>query len=244
MKNLRVKHPYNRKKYIVDGVDFCVRKGEILGLVGLVGSGRSETVNAIFGAIDGSYDELIIDGKPTRIQSPQDAIQKGLALLSEDRKVNGFIPTLNLARNITLARLDKIYRGGLLNREAEREIGRDYIERLSIKANSERDMVTSLSGGNQQKVVLAKWLLAEPKVLLLDEPTRGIDVGAKAQIYQIMTQLVRQGMGIVMISSELTELVGMCDRYLLLADGKIRAELGREDADEEKFLRICSGSTL
>lgn len=244
VKNLRVKHPYNRKKYIVDGVDFCVHKGEILGLVGLVGSGRSETVNAIFGAIDGSYDELCIDGKPTRIQSPQDAIRKGLALLSEDRKVNGFIPTLNLARNITLARLDKVFHSGLLDRETERKIGREYIDRLSIKANSERDMVTSLSGGNQQKVVLAKWLLAEPKVLLLDEPTRGIDVGAKAQIYQIMTQLVRQGMGIVMISSELTELVGMCDRYLLLADGKIRAELTREDADEEKFLRICSGSTL
>lgn len=242
VKNLRVKHPYNRKKYIVDGVDFNVRQGEILGLVGLVGSGRSETVNAIFGAIDGSYDELSIEGKTTRIIDPQDAIRKGLALLSEDRKVNGFIPTLNLARNITLARLDKVFRKGILHREAEQAIGRDYIDRLSIKTNSERDMVTSLSGGNQQKVVLAKWLLAEPKVLFLDEPTRGIDVGAKAQIYQIMTQLVRQGMAIVMISSELTELVGMCDRYLLLADGKIRAELGREDADEEKFLRICSGS--
>jgi len=242
VKNLRVKHPYNRKKFIVDGVDFNVRRGEILGLVGLVGSGRSETVNAMFGAIDGSYDELCIEGKATRISDPQDAIRKGLALLSEDRKVNGFIPTLDIARNITLARLDKVFKKGILNREVEQTIGREYIDRLSIKAISERDMVTSLSGGNQQKVVLAKWLLAGPKVLFLDEPTRGIDVGAKAQIYQIMTQLVRQGMAIIMISSELTELVGMCDRYLLLADGKIRAELGREDADEEKFLRICSGS--
>lgn len=242
VKNLRVKHPYNRKKYIVDGVDVSVRRGEILGLVGLVGSGRSETVNAIFGAIDGSYDEMRIEGKPVRIADPKDAIHKGLALLSEDRKVNGFVPTLNLARNITLARLDKVFHSGVLDREAERKYGQEYIEELSIKANSERDMVTSLSGGNQQKVVLAKWLMAEPKVLLLDEPTRGIDVGAKAQIYQIMTRLVRSGMAIVMISSELTELVGMCDRYLLLADGKIRAELGREDADEERFLRICSGS--
>lgn len=242
VKNLRVKHPYNRKKYIVDGVDVSVRRGEILGLVGLVGSGRSETVNAIFGAIDGSYDEMRIEGKPVHITDPKDAIHKGLALLSEDRKVNGFVPTLNLARNITLARLDKVFHSGVLDREAERKYGQEYIEELSIKANSERDMVTSLSGGNQQKVVLAKWLMAEPKVLLLDEPTRGIDVGAKAQIYQIMTRLVRSGMAIVMISSELTELVGMCDRYLLLADGKIRAELGREDADEERFLRICSGS--
>lgn len=242
VKNLRVKHPYNRKKYIVDGVDVSVRRGEILGLVGLVGSGRSETVSAIFGAIDGNYDEMRIEGKPVRISDPKDAIQKGLALLSEDRKVNGFVPTLDIARNVTLARLDKVFHSGILDREAERKFGREYMEQLSIKANSERDMVTSLSGGNQQKVVLAKWLMAEPKVLLLDEPTRGIDVGAKAQIYQIMTQLVRSGMAIVMISSELTELVGMCDRYLLLADGKIRAELGREDADEEKFLRICSGS--
>jgi ABC-type sugar transport system ATPase subunit len=242
VKNLRVKHPYNRKKYIVDGVDVSVRRGEILGLVGLVGSGRSETVNANFGAIDGSYDEMRIEGRPVRISDPKDAIRKGLALLSEDRKVNGFVPTLNLARNITLARLDKVFRNGILDREAERKYGQEYIDELSIKANSERDMVTSLSGGNQQKVVLAKWLMADPKVLLLDEPTRGIDVGAKAQIYQIMTQLVRSGMAIIMISSELTELVGMCDRYLLLADGKIRAELGREDADEEKFLRICSGS--
>lgn len=242
VKNLRVKHPYNRKKYIVDGVDVSVRRGEILGLVGLVGSGRSETVNAIFGAIDGSYDEMRIEGKPVHITDPKDAIHKGLALLSEDRKVNGFVPTLNLARNITLARLDKVFHSGVLDRKAERKYGQEYIEELSIKANSERDMVTSLSGGNQQKVVLAKWLMAEPKVLLLDEPTRGIDVGAKAQIYQIMTRLVRSGMAIVMISSELTELVGMCDRYLLLADGKIRAELGREDADEERFLRICSGS--
>lgn len=244
VKNLRVKHPYNKKKYIVDGVDVSVRKGEILGLVGLVGSGRSETVNAIFGSIDGTYDEMRIYGKPVHIRDPKDAIAKGLALLSEDRKVNGFVPTLNIARNITLPRLDKVSRRGILHKESERKYGLKYIESLSIKANSERDMVTSLSGGNQQKVVLAKWLMADPMVLLLDEPTRGIDVGAKAQIYHIMTQLVRQGMAIIMISSELTELVGMCDRYLLLADGKIRAELSREQADEERFLRICSGSDL
>lgn len=242
VKNLRVKHPYNKKKYIVDGIDVSVRKGEILGLVGLVGSGRSETVNAIFGSIDGAYDEMRIYGKPVRIRDPKDAISKGLALLSEDRKVNGFVPTLNIARNITLPRLDKVSRRGILYREAERKYGLKYMVSLNIKANSERDMVTSLSGGNQQKVVLAKWLMADPMVLLLDEPTRGIDVGAKAQIYQIMTELVRQGMAIIMISSELTELVGMCDRYLLLADGKIRAELGRDQADEERFLRICSGS--
>ena len=242
IKNLRVKHPYNKKKYIVDGLDITVREGEILGLVGLVGSGRSETVNAIFGAIESTYDEMCIGGAPVRIKDPGDAIGKGLALLSEDRKVNGFIPTLDIAKNISLSRLDKVSQTGIMKKDAEKQYGEAYMKALSIKANSERDMVTGLSGGNQQKVVLSKWLMADPKVLLLDEPTRGIDVGAKTQIYQMMMQLVKQGMAIVMISSELPELVGMCDRYLLLANGKIRAELAREEADEELFLRICSGA--
>ncbi|HWR23347.1 MAG TPA: sugar ABC transporter ATP-binding protein [Feifaniaceae bacterium] len=242
VKNLRVRHPYNKKKYIVDGVNITVHEGEILGLVGLVGSGRSETVNAIFGAIEGAYDEMRIGGKPARIKDPGDAIRKGLALLSEDRKISGFIPTLDIAENISLPRLDKVSQTGIVKRDAEKKYGETYMKALNIKANSERDMVTGLSGGNQQKVVLSKWLMADPRVLLLDEPTRGIDVGAKTQIYQIMTQLVRQGMAIVMISSELPELVGMCDRYLLLANGKIRAELTREEADEELFLRICSGA--
>lgn len=242
VKNLRVRHPYNRKKFIVDGIDISVREGEILGLVGLVGSGRSETVNAIFGAIDGTYHELRIAGESVHIRDPRDAIARGMALLSEDRKVNGFIPTFNIAKNITLPRLDKVSRNSIMNKEAEKRFGIEYMQALSIKANSERDLVTSLSGGKQQKVVLSKWLMANPKVLLLDEPTRGIDVGAKTQIYEIMTMLVQQGMAIVMISSEFPELVGMCDRFLLLADGKIRAEMTREQADEEVFLRICSGA--
>ncbi|MEG1525637.1 MAG: sugar ABC transporter ATP-binding protein [Clostridia bacterium] len=241
VKNLRVKHPYNRKKNVVDGVDISVHKGEILGLVGLVGAGRSETVNAIFGAISGTYDEMRIDGKLTTIKDPGDAIHKGLALLSEDRKVNGFIPMMDIAQNISLACLEKVSHNGILKKECEDAYGKEYMDLLSIKANSTHDMLTSLSGGNQQKVVLSKWLMVNPKVLLLDEPTRGIDVGAKNQIYQTMTLLAQKGMAIIMISSELQELVGMCDRYLLLADGKIRAELLHEEADEERFLRICSG---
>ena len=244
VKNLRVRHPYNRKKFIVDGVSLSVRRGEILGLVGLVGAGRSETINAIFGSIEGSYDEMRLCGKPVRISGPQDAIRKGLALLSEDRKVDGFVPTLNIARNISLTRLDKVSDGGILKQERERSFALEYMQALSIRASNERAMVTSLSGGNQQKVVLAKCLMSEPKVLLLDEPTRGIDVGAKAQIYRIMTELVQKGMSIIMISSEFPELVGMCDRFLLLADGKVRAELSRAEADEETFLRVCSGSDV
>lgn len=244
LKNLKIKHPYNPKKNLVDGIDISVRKGEILALVGLVGAGRSETFNAIMGNMKCTYDSLKIDGEEVRIRDPYDAISHGIAMLSEDRKVNGFVPTLDVAQNISLARLDKISKKGIINKGTENEFGRDYIEKLSIKVRDEHDNVANLSGGNQQKVVLSKWLMAEPKVLLLDEPTRGIDVGAKAQIYQIMTDLAKQGMAIIVVSSEFPELVGMCDRFLLLADGKIRGELSREEADEEVFLRVCSGGTV
>ena len=243
IKNLKIKHPYNKKKNIVNGIDLSVRRGEILGLVGLVGSGRSETVNAIMGNMACTYDEMVLEGKAIRIREPGDAIRLGIAMLSEDRKINGFVPTLDVAQNVSLARLDKVSKNGLMKKDVENQYGRQYIEELSIKVRNEHDNVNNLSGGNQQKVVLSKWLMAEPKVLLLDEPTRGIDVGAKAQIYQIMTDLAKKGMAIVVISSEFPELVGMCDRFLLLSDGKIQAELNREQADEEVFLRICSSGS-
>ena len=244
LKNLKIRHPHNPKKNLVEGVDIQVRKGEILGLVGLVGSGRSEIFNSIMGNMDGaSYDELKVHGKPVKIKNPGDAIKAGIAMLSEDRKVNGFVPTLDVAGNISLARLDKVSKKGILKYDAENQYGRDFIKELSIKVRDEHDNVANLSGGNQQKVVLSKWLMAEPDVLLLDEPTRGIDVGAKAQIYGIMTDLAKQGMAIIMISSEFPELCGMCDRFLLLADGKIQAELNRDQADEEVFLRVCSGGS-
>ena len=244
LKNLRIKHPYNPKKYLVDGIDLNVRKGEILALVGLVGAGRSETFNAIMGNMKCTYDSMKIDGEEVHIKDPYDAISHGIAMLSEDRKVNGFVPTLDVAQNISLARLDKISKKGIIKAKTENEFGREYIDKLSIKVRDEHDSVANLSGGNQQKVVLSKWLMAEPKVLLLDEPTRGIDVGAKTQIYEIMTDLAKQGMAIIMVSSEFPELVGMCDRFLLLADGKIRGELSREEADEEVFLRVCSGGSI
>ena len=245
LKNLKIRHPHNPKTNLVEGVNLHVRKGEILGLVGLVGSGRSEIFNSIMGNMEGSsYDELKVHGKSVKIKNPGDAIKAGIAMLSEDRKVNGFVPTLDVAENISLARLDKVSKNGILKYGTEKQYGRDYIKELSIKVRDEHDNVANLSGGNQQKVVLSKWLMAEPDILLLDEPTRGIDVGAKAQIYQIMTDLAKQGMAIIMISSEFPELVGMCDRFLLLADGKIQAELNREQADEEVLLRVCSGVSV
>lgn len=244
IENLRIKHPYNKKKYLLDGVNLEVRSGEILGLVGLVGSGRSEIFNAIMGNMECSYTRMELAGNAVRIRDPGDAIRAGICMLSEDRKRNGFIPTLNVSENISLARLDKVSHNGMMRYREERKYGMEYIRSLNIKVRNERDNVNNLSGGNQQKVVLAKWLMAEPRLLLLDEPTRGIDVGAKAQIYQLMTKLAQKGMAIIMVSSEFPELVGMCDRFLLLSEGKIRAELNREQADEEVFLRICSGGTL
>jgi ABC-type sugar transport system ATPase subunit len=226
---------------LLTAIDVSVRKGEILGLVGLVGSGRSGNRKRIFGSIDGGYDEMRIYGKAGRILDTKDAISKGLRLPSEIERSTALCRREH-CKKYHFAAAGQGFPQGHPVPGSGAKYGLKYMESLNIKANSERDMVTSLSGGNQQKVVLAKWLMADPMVLMLDEPTRGIDVGAKAQIYQIMTELVRQGMAIIMISSELTELVGMCDRYLLLADGKIRAELGRDQADEERFLRICSGS--
>ena len=242
LKNLRIRHPYNMQKYLVDGIDLSVRRGEILGLVGLVGAGRSETFNAIMGNMPCTYDSLKVNGQEVKIKNPGDAIKHGIAMLSEDRKVNGFVPTLDVAKNVSLARLDKVSHTGLLDFMKENEYGRQYIDELSIKVRNEHDSVLNLSGGNQQKVVLSKWLMAEPKVLLLDEPTRGIDVGAKTQIYEIMCNMAKEGKAIIFVSSEFTELVGMCDRFVLLADGKIKAELAREEGDEEKFLAICSGA--
>lgn len=244
IQNLKIRHPYNPRKNIVNGVSLSVRKGEILGLVGLVGSGRSEIFNAIIGNEDCIFDEMRMEGKQVRIRNPQDAIRLGIAMLSEDRKVNGFVPTLDVAKNISLSRLDKVSQRGIMRKKAENDFAVDYIRELSIKVRDEHDNVENLSGGNQQKVVLAKWLMAEPKVLLLDEPTRGVDVGAKTQIYEIMTRLAKSGIAIVVISSEFPELTGMCDRFILLADGEVRAELNRGQADEETFLRICSGGTL
>ncbi len=240
VENLVVPHPFNIGKNVVDNISFHVRKGEILGLVGLVGSGRSETVSAVVGALKAASKDVYLEGRKVQIRNPRDAIKKGIVLLSEDRKVNGYVPTLDIAGNISLASINKISNRYIMQKEKEKEFALQYIRQLSIKVRDERDNVLNLSGGNQQKVVLAKWLMTEPRVLLLDEPTRGIDVGAKSQIYQIMSDLAKQGIAIVMISSELPELVGMCDRFIVLSEGRQKAELGREDADEEKFLRIAT----
>ncbi|AOQ23491.1 Xylose import ATP-binding protein XylG [Moorella thermoacetica] len=242
VEHLTVPHPLAARKNIIEDVSFSVRKGEVLGLAGLVGSGRSELVNAIFGALPTRGEpEIYLEGRPVQIKNPFQAIQLGLGLVTEDRRCSGFVGTMNIRQNISLASLGKIARRGFIipNKEIK-EVSR-LVRQLQIKAPSAEKSVLALSGGNQQKVVLAKWLMREVKVLVLDEPTRGIDVGAKVEIYNLINQLAQNGVAIIMISSELPELLSMCDRFLVLARGKIQDEFNRAEASQERVMRAATG---
>lgn len=243
VEHVSVPHPYTPRKNIIDDVGFSLRRGEILGLAGLVGAGRSELVKALFGAIDhDNRARVMLQGKHLVIRTPSDAIDAGIALLTEDRKKDGYVGTLDICQNISLASLPHVSTHGWLNFSKERRSAEGLMRKLTIKADSVRASILSLSGGNQQKVVLAKWLMKALKVLILDEPTRGIDVGAKVQIYQLMAELAQSGVGIIMISSELPELLAMCDRYIVLANGRIVDEFEREEASAERILRAATGA--
>ncbi|WBU36996.1 sugar ABC transporter ATP-binding protein [Homoserinibacter sp. YIM 151385] len=219
-----------------EDISLRVRKGEIVGLAGLIGAGRSEVVRSIFGLDKLDAGTVEVEGREVRISSPKKALAEGIAMLSEDRRLVGIIPELSIKKNATLASLKKVIRGGFTRRRTEQRLVDEYFTRMNVKAPSTETLIQSLSGGNQQKVLLARWLIAEPKVLLLDEPTRGIDVGAKFEIYKIMTQLASQGRGILMISSELPELIGMCDRIYVMSAGRITAELSPEQYSQETIL--------
>lgn len=236
IENITVRGPTPGKNR-VDHVSMTVHKGEIVALAGLVGAGRSETVNALFGAIKKEACEVWVEGKKVEINEPRDAINAGIGLLTEDRRATGLIFTANIRENISVASLDFFRKGILFDRREEKNIANKIKEDISIKAPSIDNMVYELSGGNQQKVVLAKWLIKNLKVLILDEPTRGVDVGAKAQIYKIITDLAKQGMGIIMISSELPELIAMCDRMYVMANGKITAELKGDEITEANMMK-------
>lgn len=228
-------------KNIVEGISFTVRRGEILGLGGLVGAGRSETINAIFGSIKKTSGEVFVDGKKAEINSPKDAIQYKMGLLTEDRRVSGFVGTMNIRENVSLASFEKIFGKLFINSGAEKQFVQDFSNQLNIKAPTIETNVLNLSGGNQQKVVLAKWLMTGVKILFLDEPTRGIDVGAKVEVYNIMTELARNGVAIVMISSELPELLAMCDRFVVLYDRRVTGEFSRQDVTENKYMAAATG---
>ena len=225
-------------------VNFSLHKGEIMGLTGLVGAGRTEVARAIFGADKITAGQIFLDGKPITVTSPQDAIRQGIGLLTEDRKNQGLVLGMTVRENTTLANLKELVKFLFVDRGREREVTLHYVDDLRIKTPSIEQTAQNLSGGNQQKVVLAKWLFTECQVLIFDEPTRGIDVGAKVEIYKLMNELVRKGVCILMISSELPEVLGMCDRILVMHEGRLAGELPRAEADQERIIRLATGESL
>jgi ribose transport system ATP-binding protein len=226
---------------VLSDISFQVRQGEILGIAGLVGAGRTEVARAIFGADPIDSGQILVNGKPVVIRSPRHAISLGIGLVTEDRKALGLVLGMAVRENISLANLGFLSKLGFISRRREREVARGYVEDILIKTPSVEQAVQNLSGGNQQKVVLAKWLFTESKILIFDEPTRGIDVGAKTEIYQLMNRLAENGAAIIMISSELPEVMGMSDRILVMHEGEIAGELSREEATQEQIMHLATG---
>jgi len=242
VEHLTVPHRYVRDKNLVEDISFSVRSSEILGLAGLVGAGRSEVVNAIFGNLKkNDCCELFIDGEKVEIKNPREAIKKGIALVTEDRRKSGIIGGLTIRENSTIVALRNLFSNCIIKYSKEKEIASEYKGKLAIKAPDVETKVRNLSGGNQQKVVLSKWLMNCPRILILDEPTRGIDVGSKYEIYKMIVDLAKQGIAIIMISSELPEILGMCDRILVLSRGRLVGEFDRENATEDKIMSAATG---
>jgi putative multiple sugar transport system ATP-binding protein len=238
VKNWNVDHPLYDGRKVCDNININVRKGEVVGVSGLMGAGRTELAMSIFGKSYGANirGQLFLDGKEVTLNSVQDAIDNKLAYVTEDRKGNGLVLMNPISTNTTLAKMDKVSRHGVIDEDAEIQIAEKYRKDLHTKSNSVSQLVGSLSGGNQQKVLLAKWMFADPDVLILDEPTRGIDVGAKYEIYTIINRLVAEGKSVLMISSELPEILGMCDRIYVMNEGRIVAEMPKEEASQHSIM--------
>jgi rhamnose transport system ATP-binding protein len=220
------------RKPTTQDVSFTVRGGEIVGMAGLVGSGRSETAQLVFGILAPDSGEILIEGQKVDIRSPGQAMKLGIAYVPEDRGTQGLVREMRIRENISMAILGSLTRVGMVDKAAERRVGADMISQLNIIATSGEQVVNKLSGGNQQKVVVGKWLASKPKLLIVDEPTRGVDVGAKAEIHRLMSELAQQGLGILMISSELPEVLGMSDRILVMRQGRLVGEFSRAEADQ------------
>ncbi|MDP4091591.1 MAG: ATP-binding cassette domain-containing protein, partial [Bacillota bacterium] len=238
--NWNVFHPVNEGQKVVKDVNFNVRRGEIVGFSGLMGAGRTELAMSIFGKSYGKNitGTVIKDGKEVVFKNVKQAIDNGLAYVTEDRKQAGLNLIDNIKRNITLANLEKISnKFGVNDENKEIQIAEDFRKKLNIKSSSILQRTVNLSGGNQQKVVLSKWIFTEPDILILDEPTRGIDVGAKYEIYTIINKLADEGKSVIVISSELPEVLGMCDRVYVMNEGRIVGELDRKDASQESIMK-------
>lgn len=228
-------------KGVFENISFSLRKGEILGVAGLMGAGRTEIMEALFGYRPKQQGKVFIDGEEVQIHNPYDAIKAGIGFVTEDRKDEGLVLGLSVRENLSLPNLKIISTNGLISAKKEHEFVQDMINKFRVKTSSQEQEVKSLSGGNQQKIVIGKWLGIRPKILILDEPTRGVDVGAKKEIYQIMNELTEQGVAIIMVSSELPEILGMSDRIMVIHEGKITAIFDRRDATQEKIMQAATG---
>jgi ribose transport system ATP-binding protein len=236
---LEVKNLTN--SYVRD-ISFSLRSGEIVGLAGLMGSGRTELARTIYGVLDEDSGEIIVQGKAVHIKSPRQAIKIGISYVSEDRKRNGVVLGLSIKENISLSVLQKLSgMFGIIDKKKEEDAALESIKGMSIKTSGVKQLVKNLSGGNQQKVSLSKSLMTSPKILILDEPTRGVDVGAKKEIYDIINQFKKAGMSILMISSEIPEILGMSDRVMVMHEGRITGCLERENANQESIMRLAVG---
>ena len=245
VKNWTVYHPLYTERKVVDDVSITLRKGEVVGIAGLIGAGRTELCKSVFGRAYGTKisGQLLIDGKEVYLNSVSEAIQAGLAYITEDRKGDGLVLSDSIKHNTTLARLDFVSERGVVDVDKEYQAADEYKKKLGVKAPSVEQTVGNLSGGNQQKVLIGKWMFTQPNIMMLDEPTRGIDVNAKYEIYCIINDLVAQGKSVLMVSSELPEILGMCDRTYVMCEGRIVGEFTREEATQEKIMdRIMQAS--
>jgi len=240
VRDMCLAHPRRQGDYVVDHVSFTVKAGEVLGLFGLMGAGRTELLETMFGLHPKrSSGCIFLNGREIKVNSPTDAIKLGIGFITEDRKLEGLVMQMSLAKCITLASLEQTERFGFLSAALETQLAEDYVERLRIKTPSVQQIVENLSGGNQQKVVIAKWLATHPRILLLDEPTRGIDVNAKNEIYRLISELTQAGLAIVMVASELPEIMAIADRIIVLSEGKQTADFTRSQATEELIMKAA-----
>jgi rhamnose transport system ATP-binding protein len=223
-------------------VGFNVRAGEIVGFAGLVGAGRTEVAKVLFGIDKRDGGDVTLAGAPVEFASPSAAMAAGVAYLPEDRHQEGLVLDFSIAQNVTLPILPRLFPRLLVNESREREVAHEYTEQFRVRTTGVDQVISALSGGNQQKVVLAKWLATKPKILILDEPTRGIDIGAKVEVHRIISELAASGLGIILISSDLPEVIAMSDRILVLHEGRVTAEIGRSDATEERVMFAATGS--
>ena len=221
-------------------VNFAVKRGEIIGFAGLMGAGRTEVMRALFGLDKYDSGEILINNVPVRIHSPQDSVKHKIAMLSEDRRRFGIVPVRSVKENASLSNLKRFIYKGRLHKSEENAVIGEYFKKMNVKTPTMDTTIDVLSGGNQQKVILAKWMVTNPDILILDEPTRGIDVGAKYEIYELITKLASEGRALILISSELPELIGMCDRVYVMSKGQIKGELSAGDITKEKIMYLAT----